>query len=142
MSFTTVRPGSAWTSEHCSLRVVRDGSWIDDPRSLRSACKAFEKVYFRKDGSRVPVLVGAATFGGRRDQGVAFWRFAFPQTPYLVVTAEEDLASPRRFSARMVQRNNDTNGSVCGNVTTRSTVADVLQIMYVVALDLNRCCRD
>jgi hypothetical protein len=93
MSFTTVRPGSAWTSEHCSLRVVRDGSWIDDPRSLRSACKAFEKVYFRKDGSRVPVLVGAATFGGRRDQGVAFWRLAFPQTPYLVVTAEEDLAA-------------------------------------------------
>jgi hypothetical protein len=70
MNFTTVRPGSAWTSEHCSLRVVRDGSWIDDPRSLRSACKAFEKVYFRKDGSRVLVLVGAATFGGRRDQGV------------------------------------------------------------------------
>jgi PAS domain S-box-containing protein len=36
------------------------------------SCKAFEKEYFRKDGTRVPVLVGAATFGGRRDQGVAF----------------------------------------------------------------------
>ncbi|KRR03397.1 trifunctional serine/threonine-protein kinase/ATP-binding protein/sensor histidine kinase [Bradyrhizobium valentinum] len=36
------------------------------------SCKAFEKEYLRNDGSRVPVLVGAATFGGPRDQGVAF----------------------------------------------------------------------
>ncbi len=32
----------------------------------------YEKEYFLKSGSRVPVLVGAATFGGRHDQGVAF----------------------------------------------------------------------
>jgi PAS domain S-box-containing protein len=31
-----------------------------------------ETEYLRKDGSRVPVLVGAATFGDRQDQGVAF----------------------------------------------------------------------
>jgi len=31
-----------------------------------------EKEYFRKDGSRVPVLVGATMFGDRQDQGVAF----------------------------------------------------------------------
>ncbi|MDI3561138.1 sensor histidine kinase [Bradyrhizobium sp. Arg816] len=32
----------------------------------------YEKEYFLKSGGRVPVLVGAATFGGRHDQGMAF----------------------------------------------------------------------
>jgi PAS domain S-box-containing protein len=31
-----------------------------------------EKEYFRKDGTRVPVLLGATTFGDRQDEGVAF----------------------------------------------------------------------
>ena len=31
-----------------------------------------EKEFFRKDGTRVPVLIGAAAFDGTRDQGVAF----------------------------------------------------------------------
>ena len=32
----------------------------------------FEKEYFRKDGSRVPVLLGCATFEGTENEGVAF----------------------------------------------------------------------
>jgi PAS domain S-box-containing protein len=34
--------------------------------------RAREKEYFRKDGSRVPVLIGAAAFDKRPDQGVAY----------------------------------------------------------------------
>jgi PAS domain S-box-containing protein len=40
--------------------------------SATGSCKAYEKEYLRNDGSRVPVLVGAAAFDGPRDQGVCF----------------------------------------------------------------------
>src|ERR1700694_5373464 len=41
------------------------------PRRATGSCEPFEKEYFRKDGSRVPVLVGAAAFQGQ-DEGVSY----------------------------------------------------------------------
>jgi PAS domain S-box-containing protein len=40
--------------------------------STTGTCKPFEKEYFRKDGSRVPVLVGGAFFEWNRNEGVVF----------------------------------------------------------------------
>jgi PAS domain S-box-containing protein len=49
----------------------------DEPRWLpelkaTGSLQPFEKEYFRKDGGRVPVLIGVATFEGGGNQGVAF----------------------------------------------------------------------
>jgi PAS domain S-box-containing protein len=40
--------------------------------SETGTCKPYEKEYFRKDGSRVPILVGGAFFEMKRDEGVVF----------------------------------------------------------------------
>jgi PAS domain S-box-containing protein len=60
-----------WTALTPAEWRAADQRAVAELRATES-CKAFEKEYFRKDGSRVPVLFGAVTFGERRDQGVAF----------------------------------------------------------------------
>jgi PAS domain S-box-containing protein len=60
-----------WTEMTPSHWHERDVEWLQEHRrtGLR---RPIEKEYFRKDGSRVPVLMGAATFGEGETQGVAF----------------------------------------------------------------------
>lgn len=59
-------------------RDLTPNEWRDaDDRRMAEleatgSAQPYEKEYFLKSGGRVPVLVGAATFGGRSDQGVAF----------------------------------------------------------------------
>ena len=45
--------------------------WVPELK-MTGSLRPFEKEYFRKDGSRVPVLIGAATFEEDGNQGVAF----------------------------------------------------------------------
>jgi PAS domain S-box-containing protein len=49
----------------------RDVRLIQEHR-ITGSLQPFEKEYFRKDGSRVPVLMGVASFEEGRNQGVAF----------------------------------------------------------------------
>ncbi|HKC81787.1 MAG TPA: GAF domain-containing protein, partial [Gemmatimonadaceae bacterium] len=49
----------------------RDARAVEELKTTGTA-QPFEKEYFRKDGSRVPVLIGAASFEQSGNQGVAF----------------------------------------------------------------------
>jgi hypothetical protein len=49
----------------------RDARWIQEHK-ITGTLPPIEKEYFREDGSRVPVLIGAATFEDGGNQGVAF----------------------------------------------------------------------
>ncbi|HTO64481.1 MAG TPA: ATP-binding protein [Bradyrhizobium sp.] len=51
--------------------LERDAEWIQEHQRTGRR-RPIEKEYFRKDGSRVPVLLGAATFVEGGDEGVAF----------------------------------------------------------------------
>ena len=62
LSFTGLTPPEwAGADERLLAELASTGTW-----------RPQEKDFFRKDGSRVPVLVGAATFGELQQQGVAF----------------------------------------------------------------------
>jgi PAS domain S-box-containing protein len=51
--------------------LERDAEWIQEHQRTGRR-RPIEKEYLRKDGSRVPVLLGAATFVEGGDEGVAF----------------------------------------------------------------------
>jgi PAS domain S-box-containing protein len=64
--------GLRWTDLTPAEWLDRDQRlWIPELR-VTGRLAPFEKEFFRKDGSRVPVLIGIAAFPDSRDEGVAF----------------------------------------------------------------------
>ena len=53
--------------EHLAL----DAAALDEIRRT-GVCTPFEKEYLRKDGTRIPILIGGASLGGDGDKGVCF----------------------------------------------------------------------
>jgi PAS domain S-box-containing protein len=60
-----------WTDRTPPEWRSRDAQAVEEMK-MTGTSQPFEKEFLRKDGSRVPVLVGAAGFDEQRDEGVAF----------------------------------------------------------------------
>jgi PAS domain S-box-containing protein len=61
-----------WTELTPPEWLERDVQHLIPEHKMTGSLQPFEKEYLRKDGRRVPVLIGLATFEDGRNQGVAF----------------------------------------------------------------------
>jgi PAS domain S-box-containing protein len=61
-----------WTDMTPPEWLERDQQQLVPELKMTGSLQPFEKEFFRKDGSRVPVLIGVANFEAGGDQGVAF----------------------------------------------------------------------
>ena len=91
----------------------------------------FEKEYFRKDGSRVPVLIGTATYEGSRNEGVAYVLDLTERTrtEQALKRNEAYLAEAQKLSL---------TGSFAYNPVGRKTVYWSEQVFRIFGLDPQR----
>ena len=87
----------------------------------------FEKEYFRKDGTRVPVLVGVATFGEGGNQGVGF---------VLDLTERKRAEDERRAHVWFLESMDRINRAMQGTNDLEQMMSDVLEaVLEIFACD-------
>jgi PAS domain S-box-containing protein len=104
--------------------------------SSTGSSKPFEKEYFCKDGSRVPILIAGALFEWKRDEGVAF---VIDMTDRK--QAEEKLrASEQRFLDAQMELAHVTRVTTLGELTA-SIAHEVNQPLAAVVANAEACLR-
>jgi PAS domain S-box-containing protein len=104
--------------------------------SATGSSKPFEKEYFRKDGSRVPILIAGALFEWKRDEGVAF---VIDMTDRK--QAEEKLRdSEQRFLDAQMELAHVTRVTTLGELTA-SIAHEVNQPLAAVVANAEACLR-
>ena len=121
--WTEIAPPSEWSDA--------DARAIAELRATGTA-KSFEKEFIRKDGTRVPVMLGGATFGERKDQGVGF---------VLDLTArkqaEEDLRrSERRYHEAEMELAHANRAATLGQLS--ASIAH--EVSQPIAAVINNAC--
>src|SRR5580704_7485843 len=104
--------------------------------SATGSCRSYEKEYFRKDGTRVPILIAGALFEWKRDQGVAF---VIDMTDRK--RAEENLrASEQRLLEAQMALAHVTRVTMLGELTA-SIAHEVNQPLAAVVANAEACLR-
>jgi PAS domain S-box-containing protein len=104
--------------------------------SATGSCRSYEKEYFRKDGTRVPILIAGALFEWKRDQGVAF---VIDMTDRK--RAEENLrASEQRLLEAQMALAHVTRVTMLGELTA-SIAHEVNQPLAAVIANAEACLR-